>query len=120
MAEQLFRLLARETGPNDRCLSGKWEGGSDWDTEVLLVTRYWNYFVWRARFRDITVWLQQPDSFERQLHVPHVIWPADRRWFLATLYSGHSNYLSGSRTLIDTVLASELEAYEVALTDAAH
>ena len=120
MAERLFRLLARETDPRDRCLAGQWEGGSDWTTRVLLVTRGWNYFVWRAPFRDVAAWLQQPDSFERDLHVPHVLWPADRRWFLATLYSGHSNYLAGARTLIDTVRASELEAYEVALTDGAH
>ncbi len=120
MAERLFRLLARETAPKDRCLSGQWEGGSrDWTSDVLLVTRGWNYFVWRAPFRDIAGWLQQPDSFERHLHVPHVVWPADRGWFLATLYSGHSNYLAGSRTLIDAVLTSELEAYEVALTDQA-
>lgn len=120
MAARLFRLLARETGPTDRCLCGQWDGGGSWDTDVLLVTRGWNYFVWRASFRDIADWLRQPDSFERHLHVPHVVWPADRRWFLATLYSGHSNYLAGSRALIDTVLASELETYEVALTDAAY
>ena len=121
MAERLFRLLARETAPQDRCLSGQWEGANhDWATDVLLVTRGWNYYVWRAPFRETVEWLQQPDSFERDLHVPHVLWPADRRWFLATLYSGHSNYLAGSRTLIDTVLASELEAYEVGLADEAH
>ena len=120
MAAQLFRLLARETAPKDRCLSGQWEGGSDWETDVLLVTRGWNYYVWRGPFSDIAEFLQQPDSFERHLHVPHVVWPADRQWFLATLYSGHSNYLAGPRTLIDTVLASELEAYEVALADKAH
>ena len=120
-AERLFKLLASQTGPGDQCLSGQWEGGSSgWDTDVLLVTRYWNYFVWRARFRDVAEWLRQPYSFERQLHVPHVVWPADRSWFLATLYSGHSNYLAASRTLIDSVLASGLEAYEVGLTDEAH
>ncbi len=119
-AGRLFRLLARETGPKDRCLCGQWEGARrDWETDVLLVTRGWSYFVWRARFRDIAGWLQQPDSYERDLHVPHVVWPADRRWFLATLYSGDSNYLAGSRALIDSVLASELEAYEVGLADAA-
>lgn len=120
-AARLFALLGSETGPRDRCLCGKWEGGSsEWDTDVLLVTPYWNYFVWRARFRDVAEWLQQPDSYERHLHVPHVVWPADRRWFLATLYSGCSNYLAGSRPLIDTVLASGLEAYEVRLADEAH
>ena len=119
-AARLFRLLARETGPQDRCLCGQWEGGSShWDTDVLLVTRGWNYFVWRARFRDVADWLRQPYSYERSLHVPHVVWPADGRWFLATLYSGHSNYLAGPRVLIDRVLASELEAYEVVLTDEA-
>lgn len=120
-AERFFQLLASETRPRDWCLCGQWEGGSSgWDTDVLLVTRYWNYLVWRARFRDVAEWLRQPYSFERHLHVPHVVWPTDRRWFLATLYSGHSNYLAGSRTLIDSVLASELEAYEVGLTDEAH
>lgn len=120
-AERLFALLASETGSRDRCLCGQWEGGSNgWDTDVLLVTRYWNYFVWRARLPEVAEWLQQPYSYERHLHVPHVVWPADRRWFLATLYSGCSNYLAGSRPLIDTVLASGLEAYEVRLADEAH
>lgn len=117
--ERLFGLLGAGTAPRDSCLSGWWEGSSDWDSGVLLVTSGWNYFVWRARFRDIGDWLQQPYSFERNLHIPHVVWAADRRWFLATLYSGYSNYLAGSRLLIDTVLASELEAYEVKLADEA-
>ena len=120
-AQRLFRLLASETRANDRCLCGQWEGaGSAWDTDVLLVTRGWNYFIWRARFGDVVRYLQQGDSFERDLHIPHVVWPADRRWFLATLYSGSSNYLAGSQTLIATVLASELEAYKVGLADEAH
>lgn len=120
-ARRLFQLLASDTGANDRCLCGQWEGGcSGWDTDVLLVTRGWNYFVWRARFGDVARYLQQADSFERHLHVPHVVWPADRRWFLATLYSGHSNYVAGSAALIDKVLESELEAYEVGLADPAH
>lgn len=121
VAETLFRLLASESGPNGRCLCGQWEGGSSgWDTNVLLVTRGWSYFVWRARLRDVAAWLQRADSYERNLHIPHIVWPADRKWCLATLYSGHSNYLAGSRTMIDTVLSSRLEAYSVALTDRAH
>lgn len=119
-AERLLRLLARETDPKQRCLSGQWEGGSShWDTDVLLVPRGWNYFVRRASFRNIAEWPQQPYSFGRHLHGPHVVWPADRRWLLATLYSGQSNHLAGSRALIDKVLESELESYEVALTDEA-
>ena len=120
MAETLFRLLANESGRNGHCLCGQWEGGSRWDTDVLLVTRGWAYFVWRARLRDVAAWLQRPDSSERNEHIPHIIRPTDRNWCLATLYSGHSNHLAGSRTIIDAVLSSELEAYSVALTDRAH
>lgn len=50
---------------------------------------------------------------------PHVIWPADRKWCIATLYSGFSNYVGGSRTLIDAILASDLDAYETDLSDKA-
>lgn len=66
-AQRLFQLLASETNPNDRCLCGQWEGGSSgWDTDVLLArdtdvllaTRHWSYFVWRARFGDVARWLQ--------------------------------------------------------------
>lgn len=64
-AEGLFRLLATETAPGDRCLAGQWEGGGDWDADILLVTRHWNYFVWRASFRDIAAWLRRPYSYER-------------------------------------------------------
>ena len=121
VAEALFGILASEAGPMGRCLCGQWEGGSSgWNTDVLLVTGGWSYFVWRASLRDVAAWLQRPDSYERELHVPHIIWPADRKWCLATLYSGHSNYLAGSRTMIDTVLSSGIEAYSVALTDQAH
>ena len=121
MAEALFRILASESGPNGRCLCGQWEGGSNgWDTNVLLVTRGWSYFVWRARLQDVAAWLQRPYSYARDRHVPHIVWPADRKWWLATLYSGHSNYLAGSRTMIDRVLSSGLEAYSVALTDQAY
>ena len=121
VAEALFRILASESGPNGRCLCGQWEGGSNgWDTNVLLVTRGWSYFVWRARLQDVAAWLQRPYSYARDRHVPHIVWPADRKWWLATLYSGHSNYLAGSRTMIDRVLSSGLEAYSVALTDQAY
>ena len=48
---------------------------------------------------------------------PHIIWPRDRKWCLATLYSGFSNYLAGPRTLIDAVLGSDLEAYESELSN---
>ncbi|MCY3623313.1 MAG: hypothetical protein OXH68_16595 [Gammaproteobacteria bacterium] len=120
VADRLFRILSSETDPKDRCLSGQWEGGSSgWDSDVRLATRGWSYFVWRARFCDIAEWLRQPCTFERDMHVPQIVWPVARQWFLATLYSGHSNYLAGSRTLIDTVLTSGLEAYEVGLTDKA-
>jgi len=120
-AKALFRIVANESGQNSRCFCGHWEGANrDWDTDVLLVTGYWNYFVWRARLRDVAAWLQRPDSYERDLYTPHIVWPADLKWCLATLYSGCSNYLAGSRTMIDTVLSSELEAYSVALTDRAH
>lgn len=121
VADRLFQMLRSETGPRDRCLCGQWEGGSNgWETDLMLITRGWNHFVWAARFRDVAEWLRRPYSSVRDLHVPHIVWPADRRWSLATLYSGFSNYLGGSRALIDTVLASELEAYEVALTHEAH
>ena len=120
VAQALFRILLSESGPNCRCLSGQWEGGSaNWDTDVLLVTRGWNYFIWRARLKRVAAWLQRPYSYERDLHIPHIIWPADRKWCLATLYSGHANLLAGSRSLIDRVLSSELEAYSVELTDTA-
>lgn len=120
VAQALFRRLASETGPDGRCLCGQWEGGSNgWETDTLLVTRGWNYFVWRARLQDVAAWLQRPNSYIRDRHVPHIVWPAHRKWCLATLYSGHSNYLAGSRAMIDWVLSSELEAYSVALTDRA-
>ena len=116
IADALFSILGRETTAQDRCLVGQWEGGSSWLTEVRLLTPHWNYLVWRAEFGDIAEWLGQPDSFDREVDCPHVIWPADRKWFIATLYSGFSNYVAGSRALIDTILASDVEAYETELS----
>ncbi len=119
VAEPLFELLSRWTRPADRCLSGKWEGGGSdhWRTGAKLVTPRWVYFVWACRFADLGGWLAQPDSLARENDMPHVVWPANRDWFLAILYSGHSSYLAGSREVVDAVLGSALEAYEVELTD---
>ena len=116
IADVLFSILARETGSGDTCLVGQWEGGSNWCTDVKLLTPHWDYFIWRATFGDLAEWLRQPDSFDRQMDCPHVIWPADRKWCIATLYSGFSNYVGGSRTLIDAILASDLDAYETDLS----
>lgn len=119
VAESLFNLLSRWTQTGDRCLSGKWEGavGREWRADVKLATPHWDYFIWACKFGDLREWLAQPDSFERSEGIPHVLWPASRKWFLANLYSGHSNYLAGSRELIEAVINSSLEAYEVELPD---
>ena len=121
IAKALCNELSRWTDLGDRCLCGRWEGGSSgWDTEVKLVGSHWAYFVWACRFGDLADWIGQPHTLEREMHLPHVVWPEDRSWFLATLYSGCSNYVAGSRQLVDAVLKSDVEAYEVELSDAAH
>ncbi len=119
VARELFSLLGRETNADDTCLVGQWEGGSNWYTDVKLVTPNWNYFIWRTRFTELADWLRQPDSFERSVDCPHIIWPADRKWCVATLYSGFSNYVAGSRAVIDAILASGVEAFETELTSKA-
>ena len=113
-------LLSRWTSHGDRCLCGKWEGGSDWDSKVLLSFPNWTYYIWSCRYDDVITWLKQPDSYERSSDMPHVIWPEDRSWFLAILYSGISTYVAGPRDLIDSIVASDLEAYEVEPSDQAH
>ncbi|MCY4057209.1 MAG: hypothetical protein OXG44_04330 [Gammaproteobacteria bacterium] len=119
VAKELFSILGRETKAVDTCLVGQWEGGSNWYTDVKLMTPNWNYFIWRTRFTELADWLRQPDSFERSVDCPHIIWPADRKWCVATLYSGYSNYVAGSRALIDAILASGVEAFETELTSKA-
>ncbi len=104
------------TSPRVRTRAGAGRRASATSTRSL---RSGCYGCWRASFRSIAEWLQQQYSFERHLHVPHVVRPTDRRWFLATLYSGQSNHLAGSRALIDKVLESELDNCEVALPDEA-
>lgn len=115
----LAKVLSRWTSPNTRCLSGKWEGGgSDWESEVRLAFSHWTYCVWSCRFDELVEWLKQPNSFERDIHLPHVIWPEDRSWFLAILYSGWWSYLGGSRELVDLIVESdEIEGYEVKISD---
>ncbi len=119
VAESLFEVLSRWTQPADRCLSGQWEGGSSdhWRTDARLVTPHWVYFVWACEFGELGEWLAQPDSLERDDGVPHVLWPATREWFLANLYGGRANYVAGSREIVDAVLESGLEAYEVEWSD---
>ena len=116
----LENVLSRWTSLDDRCLSGRWEGSSDWDTEVRLAFANWTYYVWSCRFGNLVDWLKQPNTFERERQMPHVIWPQDRSWFLAILYSGFSSYVAGPREMIDAILDSELEAYEVKTSDQVH
>lgn len=116
----LEELLSRWTSPNDRCLCGKWEGGSDWDSKVRLAFPHWTYYIWSCRFDDLITWLKQPNSGERNSDMPHVVWPDDRSWFLAILYSGYSSYVAGPKELIDEILASDIETYEVEPSDQAH
>lgn len=116
----LADLLSRWTSPDDRCLCGKWEGGSDWDSKVRLSFPGWSYYIWSCRFEEVVTWLKQPNSFERSSEMPHVIWPENRSWFLAILYSGVSSYVAGPSDLIDSILESEVEAYEVEPSDEAH
>ena len=120
-ANILFEILLRKTSRDDRCLCGKWEGGSSgWETDVKIAWPSWEYFVWSCRFGDLIDWLNEADSFHRDTEMPHVVWPEDRSWFLSILYSGYWNYVAGSRELIDEVLSTELETYEVELSDHAH
>lgn len=116
----LAKMLTQWTSPDDRCLSGKWEGGSDWDTNIKLAFAHWTYYVWSCRFCDLMEWLMQPESYERSSEMPHVVWPQDRSWFLAILYSGFSSYVAGPRHLIEAILDSDLEAYEVEPSDQPH
>lgn len=116
----LETVLSRWTSLDGRCLSGRWEGSSDWDTEVRLAFADWTYYVWSCRFGDLLDWLKQPSTFERECQMPHVVWPEDRSWFLAILYSGYSSYVAGPRELIDAICGSGLEAYEVKPSDQAH
>lgn len=117
----LAQLLSDWTSREGRCLSGKWEGsGFDWETKPRITFPNWTYYVWSCRFGDLIDWLKQPDSSERDSEMPHVIWPEDRSWFLAILYSGYSSYVAGPKSLINAILESDLEAYEIELSDQAH
>lgn len=117
-ANAVFDVLTKWTSLDDRCLCGKWEGSSSgWDTEVKLGSRSWRNFVWSCRFGDLVDWINNTGSFDRESDLPNVIWPEDRMWFLAILYSAHSNYVAGSREIIDTILDSDVESYEIELSD---
>ena len=110
IANTLCKVLTRWTHRDDRCLSGQWEGVcGGWDTKVKLVAPEWTYFVWECRFGELADWLRQAHSFEREAQIPHVVWPEDRAWFLTTLYSGVSNYVAGSREIVNAVLESDVE-----------
>lgn len=117
----LAEVLSQWTSRGDRCLSGQWEGsGFDWETKARIEFPDWTYYVWSCRFGDLIDWLKQPDSYVRDSEMPHVVWPEDRSWFMAILYSGYSSYVAGPRQMTDAILESDLEAYEVELTDQAH
>ena len=117
-ANVLFDILSQTTSLDERCLSGKWEGSSTgWETNVTIGGPSWLYFVRSHRFGDLINWINRTESFARESNMPNVIWPENRAWFVAILYSASWNYIAGSRELVDAVLASELEAYEIAFDD---
>lgn len=56
-------------------------------------------------------WHHTPDWFQPQS--PSLFWPQDRSWCVATEIDFDSTLVGGSRELVDRVLASGLEAWEV-------
>ena len=117
-ANDLFDILSPWTSMDDRCLCGQWEGSSTgWDSKVRTGTRSWTYDVWSCRLGDLIDWSDSTESFDRANDMPNVIWPEDRVWFLSILYSAHWNYFAGSRKVVDAILASDIEAYEIAFDD---
>jgi hypothetical protein len=56
---------------------------------------------------------------ERWFQSPNVWWPDDRAWLVHTEVDYHSTYVGGSRSLVEELLASDLECLEVQATSLA-
>ncbi len=58
-------------------------------------------------------WIPESSPFGGSGPMPQLIWPADRAWCIASEIDFDSTVIGGSRSLIDAILASGLEALAV-------
>jgi hypothetical protein len=75
------------------------------------------YLLFRGRLDDVGHWgATDPatgSSKDEQLPAPHLLWPADHRWFAATDVDSDFTWVGGSRALIDAIITDpSLDAEE--------
>lgn len=118
----LCEVLAAHTGTPDRCFVGVWDGygwpGEAWPGSEVLDLENRSFLVRRGPLSlALDIGLRPP--FDRVPSVPPTLmWPADRKWFVASDTDLDSTYLGGSSLLVDALLrCPELEVWPVTATD---
>ena len=115
----LCDVLSRHTTTPDQCYFGVWDGYG-WIPRgpvAKLEVENRAYLLFQGRLSgvgEIGYWM---GGYFRQ-QAPHLLWPADRSWFVAGDTDLDSTYLGGSSELIRELLAdARLEAWPVSATD---
>jgi hypothetical protein len=117
----LCGLLSARTQTVGDCFIGVWEGYGwpveMWGREVLDLEER-TYVVRRGALGLALEIEWEPVPGQRLPSAPNLLWPADRRWFVASDTDLDSTYLGGSRDLVNALLEDHaLEAWAVAASD---
>ena len=117
-------LAGRTNTPGD-CFHGLWDGAvsgmhgdpargiSPWFPASVLTgpkvrIPHREYMLFRGHLDEVGHWgATDPatgSSRDEELPAPHLLWPADHRWFVATDVDSHFTGVGGSQELIDAVI----------------
>lgn len=117
----LFDLLGEWSDDRMGCNCGFWTG---YDVRRLVESRqfksaYETYWLYRTAFGALARWWTNRDErLGLAGDTPDMFWPEDESWFVAVPFDGRATYVGGSQRLIDEIVAaSDLEAFEVELSD---
>jgi hypothetical protein len=117
LAEQLASILGRHTQDPARCWFGFWEGFGDLGIRDLVAARV------PVPKRPMLLLSGPLDAVRDTVTAsgryqsPNLWWPAERTWCVASEIDFGSTYVGASEAAIRSVLASDLEAFSVEVTD---
>ena len=130
--EALCETLVRHTATPELCCFGVWDGFGWIPPDMTLAARLKlserTYLTFRGPLNAVREigWRPGeglhghgfPAGFGFQQESPSIMWPSDRRWFVATEVDLDSTFVGGTAALVQDLLADErLEAWRVSATD---
>lgn len=122
VAESLFEVLIDQTGPDQECICGFWEGYGGFDQNLELPSLYfatqnYRYFLFNARLASVRDHYLAVEGTHYCL-TPNTIWPTTNDWYLTIPFQTTSSYFGGSSEIVAAIESSnDLETYEAFPSD---